>query len=226
MKNSVKNLLAVTVTVAVLGLTAPGARAQSNTNDFNIVTVALTLQSQGSISDDGTTRVYANPVKRKVSTKDLLNQLARDKYAQSNYTANFFPAGAKLALSGGAFVVVTRFNQFIVDVSDILKFSGGTNDIISGHVNDTTGLAKPQTTELTLVKLTFDDTFISGGGNLSFFVQGVDTVKTKDTTPVAGSYVEVTSDSVKNASGEGQSGGTAFIATGSIKGSRNVKLIF
>ena len=92
-------------------------------------------------------------------------------------------------------------------------------------MSDATGVAQPNTIELILVEINFDDTFISGGGNLSFFAEGLDTVKTNDSTPaVTGSYNESTSDSVKNIMGEGQSNGTQFVVTGSIHGNDHVNL--
>ena len=225
MQHSTKNLLAVTV--AVLGLAVFAVPAQGKLNDLNILNVKLTLQSQGSFSDNGTITIYAKPATRTMNTKDLLNQLARDKYAQTNYPANFFPAGAKLAINytNGACVVVDHNDALLVDVSDILSFSSGTNDIMSGHVSDATGLAHSDTTELTYTSLRFDDTFIRGGGNLSFFVGGVDVIETTDSTPGgSGNYHENTVDNVKNGAGEGQSNGTQFIVTGSIQGSRSVNL--
>jgi hypothetical protein len=222
MKHSAKNLLAVTLTA--LGLAALSAQAQGKVNDLNVITISLTLQVQGSFSDNGTTRIYNQPVSRKVNTKDLLSQLARDKFAQGTNSANTFPTGAKLGLSGGNFVVVDHNNQLVVDVSDILQFTRGTNGVLNGRINDTTGLANNQLSETTFVTLTFDDTFITGGGGLNFILAGVDTLKIKDRTLTGKNYQEITSDNVKNAGGEGQSAGTPFVVTGSIDGSRNVTL--
>lgn len=217
-----KKILALTL--VALGLAALKAQAQSPLTNLNIITVALTLQSQGSVSDDGTTRIYTTPTTRKVATKDLLNQLARDKFAQTNYPANAFPSGAKLAVFNGAVIVVNGNNQFLANVSDIIQITTGTNDILSGKINDTTGLATSQTTELVVLKFNFDDRAIPGGGNFSFYVQGIDTIKTSDTKPVSQIYHETASDTVNNASGEGQSSGTAFVITGSLQGSRTAKL--
>jgi len=76
-----------------------------------------------------------------------------------------------------------------------------------------------------LVNLNFDDTFIVGGSDLRFFAQGLDTIKTQDSKPGNnGNYNEKTSDSVKATAGEGQSGGTPFVITGSISGNRNASL--
>ena len=200
----------------------------------DVITVALTLHSQGGFSDNGIVRIYSKPVVRRMNTKDLLGQLAREKFAQGLYPTPFFPDGSKLVnfgdfrsfAHGGYFYIVNRDNKVLVDVSDIIiQITKGTNDILSGRVNDANGLAQPNTTELILVEFKFDDTFISGGGNLSFFAEGLDSVKTNDSTPgVAGSYHEHTSDSVKNVMGEGLSNGTQFIVTGSIHGNDSVNL--
>jgi hypothetical protein len=223
MKNSAKYLLAATF--AAFGLCAVAAPAPVKLTDFNVVSVALTLQTQNSFDDNGTVRTYGNPVVTRMNTKDLLNQLARDKFAQGTYSATSFPNGSQLVLSEGLFVVIDRNNNFIMDVSDIIQFGAGNNDVISGKVNDATTLANPNYTEQILVQLKFDDTAIFGGGNMSFFVQGVDIIKTSDPVPNgSGKYREITSDSVKNAAGEGLAGGLQFMVTGSIQGSRNALL--
>jgi hypothetical protein len=223
MKVNVKN----TLCAAFVGLTmaALSVQAQGKLTNLDFITVAFTLQSQGSFSDDGTTRIYASSVTRKLNTKDLLNQLARDKFAQGSYVANYFPNGSQLALSGGLFVVVDRNSQLIVDVSDILQLTYGTNAVLNGRINDTTGLASPKITEAVPVQLAFDDTQIAGGGNVSFTIQGLDTIQTKDTALLlSAGYKETSSDSVKNISGAGQTSGTSFNVTGSIHGSRSEKI--
>jgi len=226
MTNSSKSLVAALM--VAFGFTSVGtANAQAKLNDLNVITVAfkLQLQAPGFNSQNGLTRSFAKPVVQTLNTKNLLDRLALDKQAQSLYNNNSFPSGSKLALAGGQFVVVKANNDFIVDVSDILSFTSGANAILSGTTNNTTGLANPKVTELVLVSLNFDDTFIEGGSNLRFFAQGLDTIKTQDSNPGTNdNYNEKTSDSVKNAAGEGWSGGTPFVVTGSIKGKRNVTL--
>jgi hypothetical protein len=217
-----KNILFTAI--SWLAMVTLSAQAQGKLTNLDFITVAFTLQSQGSFSDDGTTRIYSSPVTRKLNTKDLLNQLARDKFAQGSYGANFFPKGSQLALSGGFFVVVDGNSQLIVDVSDILQITYGTNSVLSGRINDTTDLPSPKTTEMTLVQLVFDDNFISGGGNVSFLIQGLDTIKTKDTVLLTGGYQEVASESVKSISGAGQNSATPFVVNGSLHGSRNEKI--
>jgi len=223
MKSSAKNLLVITFTA--LGCAAFSAQGQGKINDLNIINVKLTLQVQGSFSDNGSLRVYDQPVVRKLTTKDLLSQLARDKFAQTNYAANYFPAGYKLGVTGGAVVVVDNNNQFVVDVSDIVQFTRSTNGVLDGRINDTTGLAAGAVTETTFASLVFDDTAITNGGNLNYFVAGLDTLKIKDKTLTGNNYQETTSDAVKNAMGEGQTAGTPFVITGSLKGSRKAKLV-
>lgn len=223
MKNSSKYFLVAAL--SLFGLAAVAAPAPVKLTDFNVVSVALTMQTQNSFDDNGTVRTYGNPVVTRMNTKNLLDQLARDKFAQGTYSATSFPNGSQLVLSEGLFVVINRNNELLADVSDIIQFGSGNNDVISGKVNDATTLANPNYTEQILVQLKFDDTAIFGGGNLSFFVQGVDIIKTSDTAPNgSGKYREITSDSVKNVGGEGLSGGSQFMVTGSIQGSRNALL--
>ncbi len=213
--------------VAAFSLAAANVQAQSKLNDISTITVAfkLQLQSPGFNSKDGSVRTFDKPVVQVINTKNLLDRLALDKQAQGLYDSDKFPSGSKLALSGAQVVVVRGNNDLIVDVSDIITFTGGANDILSGTTNNTTGLADPKMSELVLVRLDFDDTFIEGGTNLRFFIQGLDTIKTQDSNPGNnGNYNEKTSDNVKNAAGEGQSGGTPFVMTGSIEGNRNVTL--
>ena len=222
MKNSAKNLL--TITLAALGLSAVCAQAQGTIKDLNEITVSLTMDVQGSFTDDGTTRVYSRPVTAKRNTKDLLNQIARDKFAQGQYNANTFPPGAKLGLTGDQFVVVNAANQLLVDVSDLIQWTRGSNTVLNGRINDTTGLADTKLTVMTFVTLAFDDTFVSGGGNMNYVLTGVDTQTIQDKLVAGNNYQENTSDSVKNAAGEGQTGGTPFIVTGTIKGHFNASL--
>ncbi len=225
MKNLTKSLV---VAVFVSGSLAAGTlQAQGKLNDINVVTVALKLQLQspGFNSQNGVTRTFAKPVVQTINTKNLLDRLALDKQAQGLYNASKFPGGSKLALFGSQVVVVKGNNDFIVDVSDIISFTSGVNDIFSGTTNNNTGLASPKATELVLVNLAFDDTFIVGGSDLRFFAQGLDTIKTQDSQPGNnGNYNEKASDQVKNAAGEGQSGGTPFVLTGSVNGNRNASL--
>jgi hypothetical protein len=226
MKNS-RPLCLVILTAALAFASSPVGAANPKIDDLNVITVEFKLQLQGGFTDDGTVRTYANPTIQKLNTKDLLAVLAADKYAQTNYPANFFPSGSKLGITGaGTVVVVNRNNEFLVDVSDIVRFETSTNGILAGRVDNVTGLARPENTEQAIARMVFDDTAITNGSNLSFVIEGLDTIKTNDTQPSqsTGKYREVRSDRVNSAAGEGQTAGTRFVITGSIKGSFNVTL--
>lgn len=228
-KITMKNLRSFlpVLTAAALALAATAHATPAKLNDIKTISVEFKLQLQGSFTDDGTVRTYAKPTIQRLDTKGLLDILAADKYAQTNYPANFFPAGSKLALTGsGAVVVVNRNNELLVDVSDIIRIETSTNGIISGRVDNNTGLARPNDTELAITRITFDDTTIIGGKNFSFVIQGLDSIKTNDAVPNQsnGKYREVSNSQATNAAGEGQSNGTRFIITGSFKGSLNAVL--
>jgi len=133
MKKSQKNLLAGLL--LAFGLVSLGSvQAQGKLDDINVVTVAfkLQLQSPGLNSQNGLTRSFDKPVAQTINTKNLLDRLALDKQAQGLYDSSKFPSGSKLALFAGHFVVVRGNDNFIVDVSDIVTFTSGTNDILSG----------------------------------------------------------------------------------------------
>ena len=225
MKHLQRNLLVVALTACSF-ITAGAVQVSDKLDNLNYITVTFKLQMQGDLSDNGSVSTYARPKFSKLVTKDLLDALAADKYAQSNYTANHFPSGSKLAVTqGGAIVVVNNKNELQADVSDIIHYTSSSNSIVSGKVDNSTGLARPKRTDLVLVRLVFDDTFIAGGSDLSFSVLGVDQSQTNDSKPGNnGNYTEKTKDQVKAATGEGQSGGTPFIINGSIRGKGSAKL--
>lgn len=226
MKRSSKNFLAVILAAGSLAMAGQVQATPGKLDNLNFITVACKLQLQGDFVDDGSLRNYANPTIARFGTKELLATLAADKYAQTNYPANYFPAGAKLAVTqAGAFVVVNRNNELLADVSDIMHFTTGTNDIVSGRVDNTTGLASPNRKDLVLVTLNFDDTSITNGSNLRFSMLGLDQVKTRDSKPGGGgNYNENTTDQISNAVGEGQSGDTPLIITGTIHGNGKARL--
>jgi hypothetical protein len=226
MKRSSKKFLAVVLAAGSLATAGQVQATPGKLDNLNFITVACKLQLQGDFVDDGSLRNYANPTIARLGTKELLAALANDKYAQTNYPANYFPAGAKLAFTqDGTFLVVSRNNELLADVSDLMHFSTGTNDIVSGRVDNSTGLASPNRKNLVLVTLNFDDTSITNGSNLRFSIQGLDQIKTRDTKPGGGgNYNENTTHQISNAVGEGQSGDTPFIITGTIHGNGKARL--
>lgn len=207
--------------IATAGFAA-AANAQvmvTNLNELNL-TLKVLLQSPGYNSDDGAVRTYDNPVVQTINTKNLLDRLAVDKQLQGDYGFGTFPPGAKLGVVDGKVVVVGPDRLLLADVSDIVTFSYGTNALLSGTVNNASGLADPRTAKVSLLRLDFDDTFIPSGGGLVFFVQGFNVTKTKDSkvNDGTGKYLEKTNSKMANAVGEGSSGGTPIVVTGTIKG--------
>jgi hypothetical protein len=221
------NFLRLSLVVAALAAASTSAQAQVKIDDLTTIstTLKLQLQAPGYSSDSGKIFTYDKPIKQTINTKNLLSRLAIDKYAQGLYGSTSFPSGAKLGYTKGQFVVVKDNSEFIVDVSDIITISGGDYTVISGTIKTTTGLANPKTTELALLRLHFDDTFIPGGTNLKFTVQGLNTSKTEDTSPnSAGKYNEQSSEKTADLTGEGTSLGTPFVVTGNLSGQRDTAL--
>lgn len=216
--------------VAGLFVAAAGSlQAQGRLDDITVVNVSLKLQLQSGFTDNGSVKIYARPQNQRINTKDLLTLLARDKFAQTNYAGTLFPSGSRLAINNtnGAFLVVSRNDELIADVSDILSFSSSTNYVFSGRVSDNTGLASPRINQLALGQLNFDDTFIPGGGHLSFSVQGINQIRTKD-SPVgknSGKYREIVQERIKNATGEGKFNKIPFVITGSVQGNSRAKQV-
>src|SRR6476646_9099654 len=111
------------------------------------LTINFTTFSQRTITDNGTNTTAAAPKVQSHNTAEVLSVLAKDKAAQGNWQSNSFPSGAKLAVAENNFVVVSGTN-ILVDVSDILSFTNGINEIVSGRKNDSTGLSSPTTVRL------------------------------------------------------------------------------
>jgi hypothetical protein len=181
------------------------------------VTITVTTYTQNSSNDNGTATTAGNPIVKTYNTQAILNLLALDKQAQGEWNSSVFPAGSKLAANDGWFVV-DRANNVLADVSDIISVSDGANEILSGKQNDATLLASPSLKKMAIAALAFDDTAIAGGNNVSFYLQGLSTKTTTDTTPTsAGVYTETQTIKVTGAAGEGTwSDGTPFVCSGNV----------
>ncbi len=151
------------------------------------------------------------------TTAELLKILAEDEFAAGNLTSSNLPAGAKLVVSNGVFQIMTKTNTLLVDVSSILSFSSPSPYAVqSGRQNDNNFLASPSLTTVHIGTLTFDDTAITGGQDLQFYLQGVTRETTTDIVNTrAGTYIETDSASLVGA-GDGTSDGGAFIITGTV----------
>ncbi|SRR5258706_7922501 len=205
-----RNLIVSFVTLLVLCAT-PRAHAVLQ---YVSITVRTTTQNDGVIS--GTNTTIAPPVIQTHTTADLLSILARDKKAQGNWPSNSFPANAKLAISNNTFVVASGTNV-LVDISDILKLTNGNSQIFSGRTNNVTGLSNPATTRLFLGTFTFDDTSITNGAHVAFFLRGVVSRVETDSSIINSAYKQTVVGKLANGSGEGiDSDGRQFVCTGTV----------
>jgi hypothetical protein len=182
-----------------------------------ILNFSVTTFTQSPISDSGTNSVAAAPKVSTHKTADLLRALAQDEFAAGTWPSNSFPATAKLAVNNDGFFVINGTN-FLVSVTNVMSFQAGENDIYSGKRGIATGLATPTLKRLQIGRITFDDTAISGGSNLKFFIQGLITDSQTDTNPNAsGIYAETQSGRMTNGAGEGvDSDGNSFVLTGTV----------
>jgi hypothetical protein len=216
------------VFVAALGLCAFAASAVRAADVTVFLAMTIKISQQNSNTDNGTLTTTLPPVLKARSTIDILNKLARDEHAAGNWASNNFPKTAKLAVlpnsDHGTFVVMDGTNV-LVDVSDIVSFDSGDNEITSGKKNDVTGLSSPSETRLQVGRITFDDTaFNDPDGGLKFFLQGLVTFTKTDSTPVNGVYTEKVKVTIASGVGEGTSNiGTGnehpFVVTATVTGS-------
>ncbi len=211
--------------LAFLALSAGSLQAQVT----NVVTVSFTGMEQNSSSDNGTTTTTASPIKRTLATKDILSLLAEDEGAP-------FPSGAKLVVIGGQggpgpgdldFQVLDKNNHFLADVSDIISGEGTGNfaqDILSGKQNDLTELSTPTTTDLQIFTIFYDDT--GAGGSLQFYLTGLITNTTTDTTPnnTTHVYKQTESHKISSGAGDGNFEGNPIVVTGSFSASGSANL--
>jgi hypothetical protein len=215
-----KTLLAGLAVVAVCS--ANTLRAEI----MKIVTVTMTTYTQNTNSDNGTVLTIANPLVKTYNTQTILNWLAQDKQAEGQWGSSVFPAGSKLDTTNGAWVVVDSANTVLADVSDILSGTNGGNEVLSGKQNDNTQLASPTLKTMEMVNIAFNDTAITGGNNISFYLQGLSTKTVTDTTPTSANvYTETETDKITGAAGEGTwSDGTPFVCSGNVTATAKVTI--
>lgn len=207
--------------LAFLALSAGSLQAQVT----NVITFSLTGMVQGGSTDNGTTTTTASPTKHTLATKDILSLLATDE-------STVFPSGAKLVVIGGGgddlvFQVLDKNNNFLVDVSDIISGEGTGNfgqDIFSGKQIDANSLSSPTITDLQIFTIFYDDT--GDGGTLQFYLTGLITNTTTDTTPnnITGVYKETQSHKLSTGAGDGNFQGTPLVLTGSFSASGSANL--
>lgn len=221
-----KPLVAFAALCAFIGL-------QAKANDIiQTITLSVTATAQNNNgTSNGTTTNVPPPSISTHTTTEFLARLAQDESIEGHWSSNSFPAAAKLAVvpgSGGADFAVILGTNILVDVSDIISFDGGNNEIVSGAQNLQTGLASPMTKKVHLGKIMFDDSAVGNpNGSLTFFLQGVFTETTMDTAPTStGAYTETRTAKMTSGAGEGSKGGNPFICTGMVSatGKANLQL--
>lgn len=211
----------VSLAAGVCAFAVCNARAVSSITPLtNFVTFSAVTEGQGaSTSVGGTNTVFAKAVKQTHNTAALISELGS---ATGHTNATAFSKAAKLVyIEGGTgangFAVID--GATFVSVSNIMSLNTqiSTNKWRSGTQSDITGLAFKTTTDSSIVELDYDDTAV--GGTLAFFIRGVGTGTTTDTSPVSGTYTETFSAKLTGA-GSGVSIGVPlddpFIITGTV----------
>jgi hypothetical protein len=134
----------------------------------NITSISLVASVQNVSSDKLGSTVTLPAVQHRTANKELLAIIAKD-------LGTSFPTGSQLAIisSGtmdGYFAVVDRQRNKLVDLSNIMQFSTGNNQIYSGKVNNLTGVLSQKASELGVI--TFDDSAMSASP-IQFKLQGL-----------------------------------------------------
>lgn len=218
-------IIAGTATLAFVAFAAGSLQAANQVT--NLLTITATIQEQGSTNinvHSGVTTVTA-PTKFAFNTKQFLALLAQDEHAASNYNSTTFPPGAKLVIvvsdSNAPYFcqVVDKNNNFLVDVSNILKFQ--TNIIFQLYSGKTKNYSfgvggDPTVTTLHVPTFGFDDSGITNG--VGFQCSMVGLMKTTVTYTIVNrsTLVVTTSGRIASFAGAGTNQGTPFLVTGSL----------
>jgi hypothetical protein len=223
MKKINQKMMAGTVAMAFLTLGAGGLHAQ--VTQLLTITASASVQGAYSYSYNAktgiTTYTYAAPTKYSISTKSILAILATDYHTT-------FPSGAKLVQDGnsGDIQVVASNGTLLQDVSGVMNLSNpGNNDIHSGKsTSQFPGIGT--SSDSSLGTINFDDTGI--GGTLQFYLTGITTGSTTDTTPnkTTGAYTETDTGSLTSGTGEGSYQNNPFVCTGTASASGKATLTF
>jgi Concanavalin A-like lectin/glucanases superfamily len=195
------------------------------TNEIKVSAIGM-LQGATTTRLDVTT--MAPPQTFAISTSQILSWLAIDENIKGSYPARSFPSGSKLAVVVSAtdnaieaIQVVDQNNSFLLDVSDILSLGiegRNTANISTGKVSAVTGLSQTSATYLSIGTLTFDDSAISGGQNIKFYLSGIVSNQIVNTVPSLGSrsYRETHTFRITSAAGDGRFHNAPMLVSGSI----------
>ena len=207
--------------IALLTLGTDGLRADAT----NLVTVSVTMLLPGGTNVVRGIETIAAPKEYKISTQQILAWAAQDEYAEGNYGATNFPAGAKLVevyddQTGWSYQVVDSRNRFLVDVSDIVSSGSSSNSLYSGGINIATGVYATTVTDLRLMKFAYNDSAITTIPDrptvgIDFYVFGLETRTFNDSAPTSAGYFTRTYHSqVSNGVGEGIWNGMPMLIEG------------
>lgn len=192
--------------------------------ETNIVTLTATIESQGGTNVSGGFTTIASPKKTAITTKQLLQWLAKDEFSEGNIDTNSFPSGAYLAVittpTTEDFQVLTKNNSLLVDVSDVFIGYFGSNTLYTAKIRNSTGLYSPSGMTTRVATLVFDDSGVNAvngpTAGVTIYLIGLQTTTVTDTNPSrSGVYTETVSATTPNAVGEGTYQGTPVIVTGS-----------
>jgi hypothetical protein len=181
----------------------------------NIVRLTLTASIQNTSSENGAIVTTLAPVKKTVTTTQLLGYLA-----QAVWGTPSFPPGAKLALvtsspTDGYFVVIDPQYNVLADVSYIMSFSAGT--VVYSGKQDFYGNAAPTLKGLEIVRIDYDDTY--DGGSIQFSVRGLLSGSVSQ-----GTTTVTQSATVANVTGEGNYQSIPLVVSGSMTFKGTAKL--
>jgi len=147
-----------------------------------------------------------------MTAESLLQQLAADEYASTNWGSNSFPRGAKLNFTAaGGFSIIDKSGELLVNVANILTWQAqGNVSLLSGSADSRTQ------SQHEIVKFVYDTS--SFGGTASFNVTALASLTARTTKPDAsGNYLETDSLVLQNGVGEGTNGlGRSIVITGFI----------
>lgn len=201
----------------------------------NLVSISASALSQGGTNTSHGVSTIASPISTSINTKQILKWLALDEYAESNYVATNFPAGAQLVVivtadTNADFQVLNKSNLCLVDVSDIMSADHGSNYVYSGKVKDSTGLYFPDITVLKPAKLVYNDlgiTPVDGRSvvGVDFYLGGMETKVVTDGLPNSSHvYTQIISVQVGPCAGEGTYKGTPILVNGNFSYGATIKL--
>jgi hypothetical protein len=179
------------------------------------VRLALKVTPQGPGVTNGGIATIAPSKPLSLTTAGLLSILAFDANVMGSWPSNQFPKGSTLAIAGDS-VLVLHGTNILLNVSELLRFTTGEQEVFSGSWNTTNGLATPKVKKLQLAGMVFDDSSVAGGANLMFHVNGLLSQSTTDSPPIGGVYKEKVTLKLTAATGDGTAGGAPIICSGTV----------